>query len=196
MSLAAKVQITNHFKSIRADWKAEVEKRLDVGAVALQTEIVKSLKTSNQKGMNPSPPGQPPHAGIGNLEKSIYVEKPREMTRHVGSRLPYARIQEFGGTISPGRWMPVPVSPEAKRHRTLGGRVSEFKHPLRPVKAGPGKIWLVQERRGGRTAGRRTVLHYVLVKSVYLPPRPYLKRAAHSQEFRDKLSRAFAVKTR
>ena len=196
MAIAAKVSIKNHFKSLRADWKQHVEERLDVGAVALETEIVKSLKTSNQKGMNPSPPGEPPHAGIGNLQKSIVIEKPRKFTRHVGSRLPYARIQEMGGTISPGKWMPVPVSFEAKRHRTLGGRVGEFKHPLRPVQVGPGKMWLVQEKRGGRTAGQRTVLHYVLVKSVYLPPRPYLKRAAHSQEFRDKLNRIFAVQPR
>ena len=54
------------------------------------------------KSGRPSPPGQSPAVQTGALRRSIQVDTKdvaKRLTAHVGSALPYARIQEFGGTI-------------------------------------------------------------------------------------------------
>ncbi len=176
------------FDSIRHEWKGEelldrirknVQRSLAASAVILHTEIKNQLN----KGSSPPPsaPGSPPHKLTGALGQSIQVDLRgvREKTprARVGPnlfRVPYARIQELGGTIVPkkGKYLAVPLGEEGRKASQSAGA------------AGLRSLNLVFIPRRGklpllaRKIGKRIKPLFVLVRSVTLPARPYLKPSA------------------
>lgn len=178
MSSAAEVTVKiKSTDAILGMLNKRVQKGLDHAAVTLQSRIQKSLKISNNLGMDPSSPGSPPNFGIGDLLKSIVVEKPGEYTRKVVTRLPQARLMEFGGLVSvkQKKFLTIPISPEAKAHSTRGKNSRAFPKPLffMPSRTSPNEALLVERGRGGQL-----IPHYALRKSVYIPARPFMRPAA------------------
>ena len=122
------------------NWKGEevlarirknVERSIATSAIILQTETKNQLN----KGASPPPsaPGSPPHKLTGQLGQSIQTDlrgirekNPRVRVGPTLLRVPYARIQELGGTISHPGGTPYWVSDEgahfiskAKAHQLL-----------------------------------------------------------------------------
>lgn len=82
---------------------------------------------------------------------------------------PYELSHEFGATAKPGGAMAVPISPQAKAasQRGIGARQAFSGKRMAIVKS-MGKAFLVEHLK------RRSVLHYVLIKS--LPERLNFRR--------------------
>ena len=103
------------------------------------------------------------------------VDRPRYRSR-IGTNLKYARIHEQGGTITPksAKVLAVPVSPEAKK--ASGPR--SFSDLVFIPRAGKPPL-LARIRAGGPKRARAATMDvmYVLLKSVAIPPRPYLRPA-------------------
>ena len=157
-------------------------------AFELQKMVQQTLRTqSNRHGENPSPPGMPPHRGRSLLINSIRVRGNGPFSWLIGSSLMYARIQEFGGTIvSKGKSLTVPVSREARRHLWNGGNARNFPRQLFFWHTQSGRTKYLAERKG-----RKIEVHFMLVSSVTLPPRPFLRPTADSAAFSNKLKRMF-----
>ena len=85
-----------------------------------------------------------------------------------GGAVPYARIQEEGGTIRPkkGKYLKIPVGPAL-----TGAGVSR----LPPGRSGDFRF--VPTPRGGVLVGRDGKVWYVLRREVRIPARPYLAPA-------------------
>jgi phage gpG-like protein len=116
----------------------------------------------------------------GHLVNSITHEV-NGMEGRVGSNLRYARIHELGGTVSASSGaLAVPVHPDARKS---GGprNMSDLTMVKRPGKP----PLLIRERTIGKIGGgrRMTDVMFVLLKSVRIPARPYLRPAlAATQE--------------
>lgn len=81
------------------------------------------------------------------------------------SRFPYELAQEFGANAHKGA-MAIPVSPQAKAASNRGIGPLELGIPLRLVK-GMGKALLIQDvYRKGTGIGIKSIVHYVLKKSI------------------------------
>lgn len=187
MTIAAKVTVTSHFKQFRKDYTEELETKFDQAAELLKSHVQRSMRTSNRQGSDPSPPGEPPHRGQSQLVNSIIWERTGPLRRIVGTRLAYGRIQELGGWIFGGdSRMPVPLSKQAKRHRTRGGSPRTFPKELTFIHRGKKPPLLVEKQN------RKWIIHYILMDKVYLPPRPFLRPAAESEQFHSQLERLFA----
>lgn len=101
-----------------------------------RVKMMLSGRASN-KGRTPSPPGQPPAKDTGMLGRSIQMDDGKANDPHrplvrVGTKLKYAPIHEFGGTIT------------AKNAPALRFKIGD---------------------------------QWVMVKSVTLPPRPFMRPA-------------------
>lgn len=103
------------------------------------------------------------------LSRSIHqevLESSRERAVvGVGTDLPYAKIHEYGGVISPkkGRFLAIPVSDEAKT--CVSPRNFQRKLHAR-VKGGSGVL-----------LDADNVVHFALVTSATIPAKPYLRPA-------------------
>ncbi|MGB0970434.1 MAG: hypothetical protein ACPGVG_05660 [Mycobacterium sp.] len=146
---------------------------LDAAAIHYQGKVKQTL---NQRGSNrsgpggPSAPGQPPAKQSGALGRSAQVDRSKNKGKRpkvrIGTNLPYAPIQEFGGTINAkGRALAVPIHPDAKRASQQGRGARSFSD-LWMLKR-PGKAPLLM-----RSKEKMTDLMYALVKRVVLPARP------------------------
>ena len=82
--------------------QAGIKKGLDAAAIHLQGKVKQALN-----GGSPSSPGSPPGKKTGDLGRSIQIDRSRNKGRYprvrVGTNKVYARIHEFGGTITPKR---------------------------------------------------------------------------------------------
>lgn len=176
MTLAAEAKFSFNVDSAIDLLDRRIQNGLDHAAVTLADRIKKSLKVSNNLGLNPSPVGSPPGYGIGDLLKSIHVQTPNVLERRVVASAEQAKLQEFGGIVSTKRkqWLTVPYSDEAKRHKTRGFSSREFPRPLVFIPTRSGEGVLVERKRSGQM-----VLHYLMRKSVFVPARPFMRPAAH-----------------
>lgn len=163
------------------------------GAIMLQDNVVAKLSrvASNVgAGGHPSPPGSPPGQNTGALARSIQAvdvtKTPMKPTYRVGTKLIYARIQEYGGRIraKKGKFLPVPVGVDGKRAmRDAKGNLRSLN--LKLVRTKAGQLLLVKELKIGDKAAKgskkekfaQTKILFVLKKQVYLPPRPYFRPA-------------------
>ena len=174
--------------AVSHDWKGEevlarirknVMRGIATSAIILQTETKNQLN----KGASPpsSAPGSPPHKLTGALGQSIQVDlrgirekNPRIRVGPSLLRVPYARIQELGGTIiaKKGRALAVPIGAEGRKAaRDAGGSLRSL--DLIFIKRKGGQAPLLAKK-----AGKGIKPLFILVKSVTLPARPYLKPAA------------------
>ncbi len=166
----------------------QAKQAVAASAIALQDRIVTKLSqhASNiGSGGIPSPAGSPPGQNTGALARSIQsvdvTTNPMKPTYRVGTNMVYAKIQEYGGRITPkkGKYLPVPIGLAGRRAlRDSKGDLRSLH--LKIFRAPNGKLFLY--RPGQITArnkkGERTDhLLFRLVKSVYLPARPYFRPA-------------------
>lgn len=81
------------------EFRNKVIAGLDRMAIVLQTGIKNELSLHS----SPSNPGQSPGVKTGALRRSIQIDRSKisQLRVRVGSNLIYARIQEFGGIITP-----------------------------------------------------------------------------------------------
>jgi phage gpG-like protein len=166
---------------------ARVQKAVDAalyaGASSLETNIRESLKRQNSSisaGGIPSAPGEPPATGTGRLSGSIVAIKADDWTEtkphyRVGTNIKYAAIQEYGGRIAAkkGKFLAVPLGVDGRRaaREAKGVSLRNLKLTLLRVK---GKLLLVRFAGKARAAMKPL---FILLKSVILPARPYMRPA-------------------
>ena len=124
--------------------------------------VVREAKINVRQGLHKTQPG------TGALSRSLTMQEVSgDLAMRVGTGMIYARIHEYGGVIRPvrARMLAVPITPEARKH---GPR--QFPRPLFVVK-GPKRAVLAEQD------GDQMQVHYVLMSSVTMPARPYLRPA-------------------
>lgn len=187
------MKVTLHVDIQKAQARLEdrVERGLDSAVEILRSGIQRRLKVSNKQGTDPSPPGESPRRANSGLVNSIKNASVGRYKRWTYSDAPQSRILELGGFITSSKWMPVPISDEAKRHRTKGGTLGTFKKfgKLKMIKQPKGGILLV-EMVGGKNG--RAIFHYKLTHKVYHPPRPYFRPAVNDSSIQQKMMQAVA----
>lgn len=96
-SMKGQVRIVWMGDEVTKAFRAEVLKRIRLACELVKSHVQRNLGTSNQKGKNPSKPGQYPHAGSGQFRASVYARVNEEtLEGFVGSDLPYATALEYG----------------------------------------------------------------------------------------------------
>lgn len=174
--------VSHHWKGeeVLTRIRKNVERSIATSAIILQIETKNQLN----KGASPpsSAPGSPPHKLTGALGQSIQTDlrgirekNPRVRVGPSLFRVPYARIQELGGTIVPrkGRALAVPIGAEGRKAaRDAGGSIRSLN--LIYIKRKGGQAPLLAKSIGGNAIKPL----FILLKSVTLPARPYLKPAA------------------
>ena len=115
-----------------------------------------------------------PRGALARSWRSTLTERDGELVARVASALPYAAIQDQGGTIRPrrGRWLAIPV--EGPGGPRVGQGPRQFGRPLRYVPTARGAS-LVETRGTGKRA--KTITRYVLRRSVTLTGVGYLDAA-------------------
>ena len=137
--------------------EANVVKALDRSALIVQREI----KLQLSKSKSPSAPGTPPGVVSGLLRKSVQIDRSQinAFKIRVGPGVIYARIHELGGTIRPKARAPIKMGRHTK-YGFVGNMPSMINQgPM----TGP---WLTFKTKDGR---------WHKVRSVTLPPRPYVR---------------------
>jgi len=156
------------------------------GSITYQEAVKKTLSAGGAsnigQGGRSSQPGGPPAVKTGMLRRSFGVNGPGSineirdggLTVRIGTNLPYARIQEYGGIIRPVnvKALPVPIGVEGQRvMREFGGDLRRADLTYIPRK---GKDPLLVRMIGKGKNARMQVL-FVLKQSVRLPARPYMR---------------------
>lgn len=174
---------------------------VQASAIQLQGRIQDrlNLRSSNiGSGGQSSPPGEPPANRTGALMRSVQAidvttDRMRPTWR-VGTALPYAKIQEFGGLIRPkkGRFLPVPIGVAGQRAmREAKGNLRSLN--LKVFRSPDGKLFLYRpaDTSSKKRKLRTDHLLFRLVKSVYLPPRPYFRPsiAEHQAAIKDEFGK-------
>lgn len=146
--------------------KAHLVKNLSRAAIICQTGARRNARVGGKSGFKTS------HGSYGLVGSIGWEVNESALIARVGSNLKYARIQEVGGTIrAKDKLLSIPLSKEAQKSggaRTMAGLI------LIPKGKGRQHSLLV---RPGTKGGFE--LHWVLVPSVTLPPRPYLRPALY-----------------
>jgi phage gpG-like protein len=170
---------------------------VDVAAVVFQSELKGTLTRSGasniMSGGQGSPPGSPPRVNTGRLRNSIQINrdglKKNPPSARVGTNVVYARIQEYGGRITPkkARALAIPIGVEGKKAQRRG--------PLRSQ-----NLVLIKSKRGNmllaRVDGKKITPVFVLKQSVTLPPRPYFRPTMRSAKVRRNMTRAASAVVR
>lgn len=117
--------------------------------------------------------GDKPLLNFGILRNS-YRTRVHPDGAEMFSDLPQARLQNFGGTVTPKRAkaLAIPLTPQAAR--AGGPRRFPKELALRPLPPGKNAVGVLYER----AAGGRTVDHYLLVKKVTVPARLHIGASA------------------
>lgn len=125
-----------------------------------------------------SAPGSPPGVQTGRLRNSVAVKSSGVLRRQVGTNVPYGRIHEFGGTITAKNGsLLVPIGPKGRQAlRDSGGNVRSLNLFIIKRKGRPPILAQGFSRLKGPGKGSVTPL-FVLLKSVTLPPRPWVMPA-------------------
>lgn len=109
----------------------------------------------------------------------------------VGSRMIYAAIHNFGGTIVPksAKALAVPMTPEA----TKAGSPRRFPRPLKFIPSKSAKtIGLLVEYTAKRRGKQPTIkAHYLLMKSVNIPRRKFMPRAEELEPIMIRATQAY-----
>lgn len=168
-----KITLEQYTRSLQAAGKTGLRSQLRLGLRAVEAAL-----ETEAKGLA----GQRMKVRSGKLRHSItakLVDKQFgfELTLGAGgARLPYARIQEFGGTIVPrvARWLRIPLPP------ALTGQGLD-RYPGRLREVAPGEFHIRRSKAGRfllfRNDDRGGPPWYVLKDRVTLPARFYLRDA-------------------
>lgn len=138
-------------------------------AIGLQSDLKKTLS----KSASPSRPGSPPGAETGNLRRSVQSDLGtvrKDLRARVGTNIHYGRTLEYGARIRPkkAKTLAVPITKEAQRHASPRRFPRELQ--LIPRK---GRAPLLAEVDNDKVKP-----HYVLMPSVNIAPRPWLRPTA------------------
>lgn len=175
-----------------AGWEASL---LAAAAPAFETLAVAGVRAGVYAGTSPDGtpfaplrhPGGKPLLNTAVMAQGVTAKmQGDELT--LRSTAPQASLQHFGGTVTPtrGQFLAVPLTAEARR----AGSPRAFPRPLD-----------FRRKGGPRAKGRPGVMlddagtaQYALVKSVTLPPRPWLGFSAETAEdLGDELTRRYAA---
>jgi len=97
--------LSGKLKRLTSDMERDVGKAVYTVAGLIETDAANSLEAGAVSGKNhvPSAPGTPPNSDNRFLQKSIHVENLGPLRARVVADMPYAAIQELGGTVqNPG----------------------------------------------------------------------------------------------
>ncbi len=178
------------------DWlkgaKKEIFRRLVAAGEHLKTEIQKTISTSSNSG--PSKEGEPPHADMGSLRKSIFrTTDEKTLTTVVGTNAIVARWLEFGTRggkrIVPKRAkaLAIPLTKQeateiANRSKYFvkgkSGRVLKRGNSLRARMARAG---IKRNKRGKRKRGQFVILRSSVIQGP-IRPRPFFRRTLNEQK--------------
>ena len=166
----ARAAVTHKWKGgeIFAQIESNARDSVRRAAFILQTEIKLQLSRST----SPSSPGQPPGAVSGALRRSVQTdlsELRSKLLARVGPGMVYSAIQEFGGTIKPvkAKALAVPIGKKGREVVIPPGGLRSLN--LTFVKRKSGKPPVLLDQDGD--------VVFVLLSSVTLPPRPYVRPA-------------------
>lgn len=159
--------------------KLEVKAALERGAIDLETHV-KDLLNRNASNIGnggiASPEGEPPANNTGTLMRSItHIDKttdPMKPAFQVGTNVVYAKIQEYGGRIraKKGKFLAVPIGIEGRRTaRNAKGDIRSLNLVL--IRTPAGKLLLC------KVMPRYVKPLFILLKSVVLPARPFMRPA-------------------
>lgn len=168
---------------------SELERRASKQLARASDFLVTQIKTKLSQGQPAGPPGGPPHVFRGMLRNSIDYEMLSPLTSRVGVQIgpanKYALIHELGGTIIPtkAKALAIPIHPSAKK--AIGPRAFT---DLVMIKRKTGPPLLVRPHSAKRA--RSFDLMYVLLPSVNIPARPYLRPTLYENE--EELTRIIA----
>lgn len=188
-----------HWGKVREGLRRNLRSIVAAGAIVYQKEVRVMLNSGNsRRGANPSHPGLPPHKFTSTLSKSWQTDMSRlnepNPRARVGSKVKYARIHEYGGLIhARKKLLPVPVNQLARNWQIRsGGSIKGL--PLKFVPARKGRTadhntvgYLVLKHghtkagkvaKGAKPAMPRGTLMFVLKRRIFMPARPYARRAA------------------
>lgn len=167
-------------------FEAAVLASLESGVQGASETLAGAMKRGMSKGQRhtSSTPGTPPNVQTGRLRNSIAVQKVGSLRRHVGTNVPYGKIQEFGGTITArGGALAVPIGPQGQKAlRDSGGNIRSLNLWTLKRKGKPPLLVQINHKRLGRNKGGATydghmTPLFVLKKSVTLPARPWARPA-------------------
>lgn len=162
---------------LRRRFVASVNAGLGAAALVAATRIRQSFAKNGK--FRPSAPGSPPNRHNSTLYNAIASTKGENLVATVyTSDVEYARVQEFGGTITPKskKYLTVPLNEAAARDREKTKTLRSL--ALNLVKTRNGKLMLTQAVNQRGYKGAKKVAGtpmYLLVRSVTLPPRPYMR---------------------
>lgn len=182
-------------------FKARVFDACNRGLTSAAITLSGHMRSGMSKGsrFSSSPPGSPPNVQRGGLRRGITHTPGVNLRSSAGASasIPYAMIQERGGTIRPrnSKYLPVPINIAAKRllelhgmrTQTLGGgsgfvRTGGLRRlNLQFIRSKSGQAMLVGRRPksvrwsvgGGGFLGVRELPAFVLKRSIRIPPRPW-----------------------
>lgn len=168
VKIRIKDTVTKKLKDAEKKLPGALMKAMDESLTIVQGQAKRNVLTGGSAGL---------HVRTGHLHRSIGREGPgkrgRKIIGAVGSDIPYAPIHEFGGTITPKRanFLTIPLG-AAKTPAGAGrGRARDFPNTfVRRSKAG--KLIIFQ-----KISRNRIIPLFLLVKSVRIPKRPWLKPA-------------------
>lgn len=176
-------QNSDNSRTIAEAVRAQLAANVEAAAILVQRAARRNAGTGGQSGL---------HRRTGHLINSIVYEC-EEFVARIGSNLKYARIHELGGVITPksARALAIPIHPDAKAAsgpKAFGGQLGMITRP------GKSPL-LIRARDVGRDRNNRNVfdLMYVLLRSVTIPARPYLRPALYQNaaKIRELLGRGF-----
>lgn len=155
------------------------------------TQCVRFIKNSFVKTTRfaHSPAGGPPGTGTRKLQQSITATPAKNGRSIVGTNVPYARIQELGGTLKPRtkKYLTVPVNDRAAQMRA---NTKDLRTQNLTFRKGhhPGIAFLWRTTKGKNA---RSELMFVLKRFVRIPARPFMRPAATSKENQSAMVKAF-----
>lgn len=130
----------------------------------------------------------------GELMRSI-THVVRGNTVEIGTNLEYARIHQYGGTITPKRAKALTVPVHVKAY---GKRAADFPDLVYIPRRGAGKdaiLAMVKARKGKggslMRAGAQIIPYFVLKRSVKIPARPFLQILPEDTSRLDRLAEKY-----
>lgn len=179
-----------------------IARALDYSALAIQAEVLKNLSRHGRQPSRGVSTGGTPGVRTGTLRRSWQAGKPGSIKRTeniraaispsivVGSNVKYARIHEYGGTISAKRakYLTIPLNRQAEKMLiAAGGSVRGIPGLFRTGKVTGNSGGVLAMRTGRKNA--KVVPLFALKRSVRIPARPYIRPAV--RKARPKIIAAF-----